>query len=243
MKLLALLAPLVFLACATTPRGGERWIVASDLDNLPFAGMRDGRPVGRDVEMMEELARRADVELEWRRMPFEELFDAVERGEVDLVCATIGVTEERRRRVEFSEPYYETEIAVVCRHETLPGDLAGKRVGAGRGTTSEAAARRELPRAVLVLENKSGGSTLERLMSGELDAAVMDGPAADALIEASSGKLRRFERGLGPERYALVLRKEDAGLREVLDAQLGRMEGEGWMEALDRRYGLEGPGE
>ena len=75
-----LVALLPLAACvASRGRGLEPVVVASDLDNAPFAFVgRDGRPAGRDVEMMERLAAHAGLALEWRRMPFEELLPAAE---------------------------------------------------------------------------------------------------------------------------------------------------------------------
>jgi polar amino acid transport system substrate-binding protein len=249
-SLLAAPVALFALACGALPARDAGCpacpnpiVVASDLENPPFAWVDEaGEPRGRDVEMMAELARRLRVELEWRRMPFAELLPAAERGEVDVVCATLGITPKRAERVLFTQPYYRTRLSVLVRAgegepRTLD-DLSGKRVSAGVGTTSEASARARLAGAALVFENKSGMLTNERLLARELDAAVMDGPDALELAEQSNGALRVLDADLGSENYGLALPKDRADLAVELDYELERLGREGWLTELDARYGL-----
>lgn len=231
-------------ACANDPhRTLPPLVVASDLDNLPFAGVdAEGNPVGRDVEMMEELAERIDRELEWQRMPFDELLPAAEAGRVDVVCATIGISPERAERVAFTRPYFRTKIAIVVR--AGPGEpdstasLARRRVAAARGTTSEVALVRQLPAAIPFLDQPEWPGTDQLLRTGIIDAAVMDGPAADTLVAANAGVLRRLPEDLASEDYALALPLSHEGLRRRLNQSLEEMRLLGWMRALDERYGL-----
>jgi ABC-type amino acid transport substrate-binding protein len=218
-------------------------VVASDLDNPPFAELaEDGTPRGRDVEMMNELARRLGRPLEWRRQPFDRLLASVAAGEVDLVCATLGITPERRQLVRFSRPYYLTELAVVVR--AGPGepkgftDLQGRRVGASPGTTSERALGLRLPEALPDTNSPKGVSVTERLLSAELDAFILDGPNANALVENSTGRLVRLPEALESESYALALPPDAAELTRQVDRILADLEREGYLLLLDTRYGL-----
>ncbi|RKY17023.1 MAG: hypothetical protein DRQ55_16725, partial [Planctomycetota bacterium] len=212
-RVLALfLASLALAACVAAPppaeAPGERaLVVASDLDNMPFAGVdEDGTPRGRDVEMMQALARHMGRELSWKRIPFETLLPSAQAGLVDVVCATVGITPERAEKVDFSETYFETVIAVLVRSGVGEprrwSDLDGKRVAAGAGTTSERAVRRVLPDARGIYQNKRGLSPAERLLVGDVDAVAMDGPNADAAVAASAGALRLLDTPLSIERYA-----------------------------------------
>jgi ABC-type amino acid transport substrate-binding protein len=236
------LALAALAACAGTPDGPRPLLVGSDLDNPPFAFLQpDGVPAGRDVEMMQDLARRLGRPLVWMRLPFDQLLPAAREGRVDLVCATLGVTPEREETLDFSAPYFRTQLAVVVAEgpaapRTL-ADLAGRLVGAGRGTTSERALRLSLPAALPVLENKAGLPALARLRSGDVDALVMDGPAADALVAAAGGRLRRLAESLGPEHYALVL-PQGSPLRATLDRALLEHERDGSAARLDAAHGL-----
>ena len=230
-------------SCAAVAPVHGRLVVGSDLDNPPFAGVApDGHPIGRDVEMMQMLCDRAGYELCWSRMPFAQLLPKVETGRLDVVCATLGITAERSKRVIFSPSYFDTAIVAVVRvgdrEPQMLADLKGKLVSGAVGTTSELAIRRLLPSARGVFENKAGGSALFRLMSREIDAAVMDGPAADSLVAKAAGQLRRLPEALVTESYALALPKTHGEVAARLALVLLAMKQSGELANLDRKYRL-----
>lgn len=221
------------------PTRPEPLVVLSDLENPPFAWVDDdGVPRGRDVEMMRAIALRLRRPLEWRRLPFAELLASIEAGEGDVVCATLGITPERAERVAFSRPYHVTAIAVVVADgPDAPrnlGDLAGARVVAGLGTTSERAVRLRLPEAELVAADELDRSAEEALRSGGVDAWVMDGPNADELAAAPG--LRRLAQDLAVERYALAFARGRATLVADINLMLSELENDGTLADLDERY-------
>lgn len=243
LDLAAGLALALSAAGCAAPAARESLTVACDFDNAPFAYVRaDGEYGGRDVEMMQALAAELDVELHWVRIPFPDLLPAAERGEVDTVCATVGVTDERARRVLFTRPYFETRIAALVRAgegepDSLAG-LAGKRVGASPGTTSELALRSRLPEAVAVLDNAAKKQADARLLEREVDAVIQDGPDADDFAAASRGRLRVLAEPVATERYAIVVAPSRAAWKPRLDAALDALERSGVLFELDARHGL-----
>ncbi|GJM22422.1 MAG: hypothetical protein DHS20C15_23370 [Planctomycetota bacterium] len=218
-------------------------VVTSDLDNLPFAGVdENGKPIGRDVEMMEALAAALGRPVEWKRSPFETLLPAAHGGFVDVVCATLGITPERKQKVAFTRPYFKTVIHVVVRAGEGEArgwsDLYGRPVAASIDTTSERAVRQILPGATLVLENKEALGAAERLLLGEVDGVAMDGPAAEKVVRESGGALTLIEPPLTSEHYALALPKDRVQLLAELNALLARFEANGQLDAWNRRWGL-----
>lgn len=218
-------------------------LALSDLNNAPFAWVdADGVPRGRDVEMMQAIAANLGRELTWQRMPFEELLPHVMAHKPGVICATIGITAERAEHLDFTRPYFLTELRVVVR--TGPGEpaqlaeLSRRAVAAGTGTTSQSAVERSLPNATHCFENKSGNTSLQRLIEAEVDAVVMDGPAAQALVQASGGRLRLLEESLGGERYALAIALDQAELLNELNRALAQLEESGWLSELNRKFGL-----
>lgn len=244
-----LLALLVAYACSALPdvvrTEGSRpiWRVASDLENPPFAFVdENGVPQGRDVDMTRELARTLDVSLVWEQMPFDALLIALEAGEVDSVVATLGGTPERAERVLLSTPYYVTSLRVLVRRgdgepQSLRA-LAGKLVAAGVGTTSEAALRERLPEALEAEPSAKGASSLERLLTGEVDALVMDGPDALDYARERPEEVAVLPEALAEERYVIAVRPGAEAWLARLDAELDALRGRGWLDELDRRFGL-----
>ena len=82
----------------------------------PFAYQDDRkRPVGLDIEIVTDICQRLEYGLEIIPMGFDELFDAVDEKRVDLITGCITITEERKRQVDFTIPYYEGGASVLVR--------------------------------------------------------------------------------------------------------------------------------
>lgn len=228
-------ALLLLVGCASPPLR-----VGSDLSNEPFAQMLDSGPAGFEVELVEAIAAELGRAVVWERMEFGRLIDAAAAGEVDVACATLGITPERAARVRFTHAYYRTEITVVVPAgsgiATVEG-LQDRRVGAARGTTSERAVRQFAPGARLVLDRKEDESLVDLLVAGEIDAAVMDGPDAIELVEASPHELRRLG-ALTTERYAMAVTPGDATLLRDVDRVIEAMLADGRIAGLLARHGI-----
>ena len=231
---------LLSMGCAA-----RKLVVVSDLANPPFATVdANGNPSGFEVELLDTIARGLDLRLHIRRRPFEELLEVVVKGKADIACATIGMTPERAERVRFSRPYFRTGIAVVVRagDPAAGGEitqLAGRRVAAARGTTSERAVRLALPHAQGVYERKADTPFAEMLRRGEVDAVVMDGPDAARLAAAEPATFKIMKARLVEENYALALRLDAVELASRIDEILSELESSGRLEEMRRRHGVE----
>ena len=74
--------------------------------NLPFAGTKDGKMTGFDIELAERFAASIGRELRLSNMEFGSLVAAVSSGKVDLIMSSIYITPERQQRIDFSAPYF-----------------------------------------------------------------------------------------------------------------------------------------
>ena len=237
------LCGLLFLCvgCASVGTTESKPIVfGSDLGNRPFAYIENNRPQGFEPELIVAVATALDRRIALSRMPFGLLIDAVVSGEIDVACATLGITPERAAQVAFTVPYYVTEISVVVPIDSplqTTGDLAGKRIGASRGTTSERAVRQQVPTANLVLDRKENVSFAMLLDAGDVDAAAMDGPDAQRMVSAAPTKYRRLG-ALSTERYAMAVHPENSELLQELNLALARLKSEGRIETMLLRHAI-----
>jgi len=117
--------------------------VGTSADYPPYEYLDDaGNKTGFDIELMEEIAKRMGVELEWVDMPFDSLVAAVAGGKLDMSISCFNYDEERDEIVDFSEAYYTTEDAFVVTSAfagtiTAPEDVANYKVGVQSGTVQD----------------------------------------------------------------------------------------------------------
>ena len=89
---------------------------------LPFSAIQHGRLVGFDIELMERFAAHLGKRLEFKDMEFGGLVVATATGKVDLVASTMMVTEERKKQINFSDPYYSLATSIVAlKRNTVAG--------------------------------------------------------------------------------------------------------------------------
>lgn len=97
---------------------GELTLGTSNL-GLPFATIKDGRFAGFDIEIMERFARSLNMGLSIQDITFSGLISALASGKVDIIASCITVTEERKKQVDFSDPYFESGTLILVRADSL----------------------------------------------------------------------------------------------------------------------------
>ena len=117
-------------------------------------------------------------------------------------------------------------------------DLRGRRIGVQLGTTGEMAAR--LVQNGEVVSYDAIGAAWIDLRNGRVDAVIADLPTA-LLVSRKHPEIRIVGEPLTRESYGIALRKEDRKLKERIDGILERLEEDGTLPALRRRWGLELP--
>ena len=112
--------------------------IATDTTFAPFEFENDkGEMVGIDLDLLEAIAEDQGFEYELQLIGFSAAVTALEAGEVDGVIAGMSITEERAKKYDFSEPYFDSGVGMaVLENSEIESyeDLAGKQVAAKIGT-------------------------------------------------------------------------------------------------------------
>jgi polar amino acid transport system substrate-binding protein len=156
---------------------------------------------------------------------------------IDVIVATMTITEERQRVLEFSTPYFMAGSLLLTRAESpvqgVP-DLGGQSVAVVEGSVQQKDLPLIAPDAVL-LSFKSLDAALEALRDGRVEALCQD----DLVIlrEAQqSDDVRPAGKIFLPRPYAMAVRKGDHRFLDWLNAQLEKMKADGTLEELRRRH-------
>ncbi|MGH8573095.1 MAG: glutamate ABC transporter substrate-binding protein, partial [Gammaproteobacteria bacterium] len=172
-----------------------------------------------------------------------ERLEAARSGRVDLVVATYTITCQRREKVDFSTVYYEAGQRVLVNRGSAVtglGDLGGKRVCAGRGTTSLGKILAATPKPIPV-GVPTPTDCLVLLQLGEVDALSTD----DSVLAGMTAQDPRTEI-VGPrfseEPYGIAINKDTPDLVRFVNAVLERRAQDGrWQASYQRWLTLLGP--
>ncbi|MHC5653941.1 ABC transporter substrate-binding protein [Stappia sp.] len=145
----------------------------------PFNNLTsDGQLVGFDVDIAKALCVEMKVECEFVTQEWKGMIPALQAGKFDAVIASMSITEERLKEVDFTDKYYNTPPGIAVPKdsditEASDAGLAGKFLGAQSSTTHSNYAEAKLPSAELKLYPTPDEYKLD-LSSGRLDAAIDD---------------------------------------------------------------------
>lgn len=155
-------------------------IACIDSEALPLFDLKDdrGNRVGYEPAAAKIVFDHIDEDFEWVYLNWEQMLPAVNSGEVDAVWCGQAITEERRRQVDFTQPYAifdETLLARAGAGISEPAQLRGLKVGAIANSANMALAE-TFDGAILVPFQGEDvfGAMIEATRSGEIDAFVDD---------------------------------------------------------------------
>ena len=197
-----------------------------------------GEIVGLDIDIAKEIASDLGVDLEIRDMEFDKLIDAVSKGEVDMIIAAITITQERAEKVSFSIPYFNAGQVIVVREENHdikgPEDLRGKRIGVEAGTTSEKEALKYTDSS-LVKSYESYDPLLADLKAGNIDALIIDYPAAKSAVRRVDG-FKIVGNPFTDEFYGIAVRKGEQALLNEINKVITRLKQTGKLKELEDKW-------
>jgi polar amino acid transport system substrate-binding protein len=185
--------------------------VCSDMPYEPFESMKDGKPVGFDIDLIREVAAELDLRLEMADTDFDAIQsgDALNSNQCDVAISAMTITGERARVLDFSSPYFDASQALVVPEgsgvESLD-ELAGQRIGAQGGTTGELYVTDNAPSSAEVVPLEDAEAMELALTEGVVDAAVYDNTVVGDVVAGNPGFEVAAEFDTG-EQYGMAVKK------------------------------------
>jgi polar amino acid transport system substrate-binding protein len=185
--------------------------VCSDMPYEPFESMKDGEPVGFDIDLIREVASELDLRLEMADTDFDAIQsgDALNSNQCDVAISAMTITGERARVLDFSSPYFDASQALVVPKGSgidALDDLAGERIGVQGGTTGELYVTDNAPSSADLVPLEDAEAMELALTEGVVDAAVYDNTVVGDVV-ASNPDLEvaaEFDTG---EQYGMAVKK------------------------------------
>ncbi|MDN5787777.1 ABC transporter substrate-binding protein [Pseudorhodobacter sp.] len=206
----------------------------------------DGTLAGFDIDIANALCAQMQRKCELVEQEWDGMIPALKAKKFDAIVASMSITEERKRQIDFSDKYYQTPARLVAKKdagfEGTPEGLAGKRIGVQRGATHQCYAEKMFPGAEIVLYGTQE-EVFRDLALGRIDAELSDSLIAqESFLSTPDGADYAFLGGdhLDVECYGegvgIAVRKGDTELREALNAAITAIREDGTYAKINDTY-------
>jgi polar amino acid transport system substrate-binding protein len=240
---LLVLTGLLLASCATATPAPRTITVAVENAYPPFNSIDEasGNAVGWDYDAVTEICKRMNCVPEFKQAAWDGIFPAMQAGEYDMLADGVTLTAERDEIVDFSTPYVTIGQVLLVKADAPIADLAAfkadlaKIVGTQIGTTNEMVAKEHFPEEGRVNSFEEFGGAVAALLSGDIDAVVIDNISAVGFIGENAGLLSVGPQLTSDEQLAFVFPPGSPLVAEV-NAALASMTADGTLQEINDRW-------
>ncbi|HOG45054.1 MAG TPA: basic amino acid ABC transporter substrate-binding protein [Anaerolineae bacterium] len=189
---------------------------------------------GFDIDLMNAIAKEANLKINWVNIGWDALLAGMATGQYDASISVITITEDRKKDMLFSDPYYDAGQLIAVRIDNNdikgPADLKGKVAGAQLDTTGDIeigkidGAKRKPYDDV--------GQAILGLINGQIDAVVADSPLIRGYVAKNASKIKSVGEPFTEEYYGIAVRKGGEAILARINAGLKAVKDQGLIEQL-----------
>jgi ABC-type amino acid transport substrate-binding protein len=199
-----------------------------------------GNFAGLDVDFGNELARRLGVKAVFKNVAWNDLFTSINNDSIDISDSSITITAERAKTLGFSDPYFNAGQVIVSTTSASsyikgPENLRRLRVGAQVNTTSDTEVRKYVASSSQVFNFETYAPAETDLISGKLDAIVIDRPAG-ASMTSKDKRLALMGDIFTSEFYGVVTKKGEHDLLLKINKLIREMKQDGTLTNLENKW-------
>lgn len=198
----------------------------------------DNEFAGFDVDIANELAKRLGIETEFISTKWDSLIGGIKADKFDVIIGQMTVTEERKKSVDFTDPYVITGSVLVTREDTndisVLEDIKGKKVGVGGGTTFEEVANSVEGANVNLY--KAVMDYIQDLTNGRLDVIINDQLLMSYNIKEKKLPIKIASDILNKDEIGMAVKKDSDELVEKLNQELTNMKEDGTYKEIYTKW-------
>lgn len=196
-----------------------------------------GKFEGFEVDLMNGIAAGLNLQLQHSISYWKDILNDLQNKKIDVICSAATKTSEREKDFLFSNSYLDFHLCLVCHKDHILSidNLENKRVGVRKSTEAEEYLKKKYPGKSFEYFD-SNEEIYGQLGKKEIDALVDDSPIAFGFKESVPGITIA---GLLPgtsSRYAVMLHKDNIGLKKNIDRVIGELEQNGFLEEARRKW-------
>lgn len=231
--------------------GGKEVVVVTEnaYPPLQFMDPASGEAIGWEYDAMAEIAKRINIKVTYENISWDAMIPAVSEAQFDLGMTGITIRDDRKEKVDFSDPYMRSEMVMMVKGDedrfTDAASFAANDdllMAAQPGTTPFYVGVYEVldgnesnPRIKLF---ETFGATVQALKTGDVDLVLTDGTAGAGYVDASDGGLKIIGDKLGTEDFGFIFPK-GSDLVGPINAAIADMKADGTIDALNKKWFLD----
>lgn len=213
--------------------------VVTYAENPPMAYEEGNSVTGFDIAVVSEIASRLNLALDVEDEPEDLLVaEVADQNLADCAISSIVPNDAWAQQVLFTDPYYETSLAVIVAKDakyTNIAELGKRRIGVLRGSYGASWAQATFPEATFT-PFQEPSDLLGAVEIGTLDAAVCDNATANYFIKDAKLTCKALAVLPTGRQYSIAVKKDNSVLAEAIDAALAEMEEDGTLASLKQKW-------
>jgi polar amino acid transport system substrate-binding protein len=209
------------------------------VDFPPFGIVNaNNEPDGYDADVAKLLAKELGVKLQIVPVTGPNRVPYLQSNQVDLLVASLGITEERAKSVDFSQPYAGISIGVFGAKDTAvskPEDLSGKTIGVARASTQDTAVTKVAPKDAKIQRFDDDASAVQALLSGQVELIGVSNVVAAQIDKAAPG---RFDQKLqlSQQVQGIAVRKGSSEMLAFVNQFIEKVKADGELNAIHEKW-------
>lgn len=222
-------------------------VVGTSADYPPFEFLNNDKEiVGFDLDLIRAIAEKLNMNVKIENMSFNSLILSLSTNKIDVIAAGLSKTEEREKKIDFSDPYYHNFFALLVDAKRSDIDYAnplkkGLKVGAQTGSQMYSWAKQNPDLDVMTVD--SNLMLVQLLKTGNLDAVIVDKEIAisfektDKSLMVIDLKDKSGNQISGGEGMSFGLKKK-SDLLQGINKAIAELKTSGEIEKLRSKWGL-----
>jgi glutamine transport system substrate-binding protein len=223
--------------------GGTTYTIGTDTTYPPFEFEDGGDYKGIDIDLIRAIAKEEGLEIELKPMDFGGIIPAIQADQLDVAIAGMSITEDRKEKVDFSDPYFDAGLTLVVSEDnndiTSVEDLEGKVVAVKNGTTGADHANEIKDDAGIkeVRQFNDSPSMFQEVANGNADVLIEDYPVIAYAIKTKDLGLKTVGDRLNGDQYGIAVKKgENQELLEKINSGLQKLRDSGEYDEILSKY-------
>ena len=216
--------------------------VGVDTTYPPFE-FKDGNDYkGIDIDLIQAIAKDQGFTVELSPMDFGGIIPALQANQLDVAIAGMSITDERKKVVDFSEPYFDAGLTVVVNKDNTAvksvDDLKGKTVAVKKGTTGAKYAQDNSKKlGIKVVQFNDSPAMFQEVSNGNAEALIEDYPVISYAITQKDLGLQIVGERLNGDQYGIaVLKGKNQELLEQINKGLANLKEDGTYDEILKTY-------